>query len=86
MPDEKATTEEFRVQGEQIVEKLKDLLRQGNIRRVSIKDMDGNTLMDIPMTLGVIGALLLPQLAALGAIVVLAAHYRIAIEKAPEEI
>jgi hypothetical protein len=86
MADENVRTEEFRVQGEQIAEKVKELVRQGNIRRVSLKDAEGKTLMDIPLTLGVIGALILPQLAALGAIVVLAAHYRIAVEKAPEEI
>lgn len=86
MADENVRTEEFHVQGAQIAEKVKELIRQGNIRRVSIQNPEGKTVMDIPLTLGVVGAVILPQLAALGAIVVLASHYRIAVEKAPEEI
>ena len=93
MADENVRTEEFRVVGDQIAQKVKELVRQGNIRRVSIQDSEGKTILDLPLTLGVISALILPQLAALSAIVVpcfinnlFRLNYRIAIEKTPEEI
>ncbi|HNA90352.1 MAG TPA: DUF4342 domain-containing protein, partial [Anaerolineales bacterium] len=69
--DEKTRTEEFSVDGERIVAKIKELLHEGNIRKVMIKDKDGKTLMEIPVTFGVVGVLLAPQLAAIGAIAAL---------------
>jgi len=71
---EKTRTEEFQVQGEEILAKVKELVRQGNIRRISIKSEDGKPIVDLPLTLGVVGALLLPQFAALGAIAALVAR------------
>ena len=71
MSEEKAHTEEFKVDGERLVGKIKDLIHQGNIRRIIIKDKEGKTLFELPMTLGVVGALIAPQLAALGAIAAL---------------
>lgn len=85
MTEEKTRTEEFQVQGEQIVGKIKELVRQGNIRHISIKNEEGKTLVGIPLTLGVVGALLLPQLAALGAIAALVTNCTIVVEKAEEE-
>ncbi len=85
MTEEKTRTEEFQVQGEQIVSKIKELVRQGNIRHISIKNEEGKTLVDIPLTLGVVGALLLPQLAAVGAIAALVTNCTIVVEKAEEE-
>ncbi len=85
MSEEKTRTEEFQMQGEQIVSKIKELVRQGNIRHISIKNEDGKTLVDIPLTLGVVGALLLPQLAALGAVAALVTNCTIVVEKAEEE-
>lgn len=79
--DEKTHTEEFRVDGEKIVSKIKELLHEGNIRRVIIKDKDGKTLMEIPMTIGVVGVLIAPQLAALGAIAALLTEANIVVEK-----
>ena len=73
------------MQGEQIIAKIKELVRQGNIRHITIKNEDGKTLVNIPLTLGVIGALLLPQLAALGAIAALVTSCTIVVEKAGEE-
>ena len=75
-------TEEFRVTGEQLVAKLKELLHEGNIRRVIIKDKDGRTLIEIPLTIGVVGAILLPVWAAIGAIAALVTEATIVIEKA----
>jgi Domain of unknown function (DUF4342) len=82
MPDEKVRTEEFQVRGEEIVSKIKELLHEGNIRRVIIKNEDGKTLIDMPLTIGVVGALVAPQLAAIGAIAALLAHGTIVVEKA----
>lgn len=81
MAEEKVHTEEFQVKGEEIVAKIKELLHEGDIRRVIIKNEDGKTLVDIPLTIGVVGALLVPQLAAIGAIAALLAHATIVIEK-----
>jgi len=85
MTEEKSRTEEFQVQGEQVVSKIKELVRQGNIRHISIKNEEGKTLVGIPLTLGVVGALLLPQLAALGAIAALVTNCTIVVEKGEEE-
>ena len=74
-------TEEFRVEGEKLVAKLKELLHEGNIRRIIIKDKDGRTLIEIPLTLGVVGAILLPVWAAIGAIAALVTEATIVIEK-----
>lgn len=82
MSEEKVRTEEFQVRGEEIVSKIKELLHEGNIRRVIIKNEDGRTLIDIPLTIGVVGALVAPQLAAIGAIAALIAHGTIVVEKA----
>ncbi len=81
MTDEKMHTEEFQVKGEEIVAKIKELLHEGNIRRVIIKNEDGKTMIDIPLTIGVVGALVAPQLAAIGAIAALLAHGTIVVEK-----
>jgi hypothetical protein len=82
MSEEKFRTEEFRVDGEELLRKIKDLLKQGNIRRVIIKDRDGKTVFEIPLTLGVVGALIAPQLAAIGAIAALLTEATVVIEKA----
>ncbi len=82
MSEEKVRTEEFQVRGEEIVSKIKELLHEGNIRRVIIKNEDGRTLIDIPLTIGVVGALVAPQLAAIGAIAALLTHGTIVVEKA----
>lgn len=81
MTEEKFRTEEFQVDGDQLVAKIKELLHEGNIRRVSIRNEEGRTLIDLPLTVGVVGALLLPQLAALGAIAALLTNATIVIEK-----
>jgi len=74
-------TEEFKVDGEKIVSKIKELIHEGNIRKVIIKDKDGKVMMEIPVTFGVVGALLAPQLAAIGAIAALLTEATIVVEK-----
>lgn len=81
MSEEKVRTEEFQVSGDMLVAKIKELAREGNIRRVIIKNEEGKTLIDIPLTLGVVGVLVAPQLAALGAIAALVTHGTIVVEK-----
>lgn len=78
-PDVKS--EEFRINGDALVTKVKELLREGNIRRIIIKNEKGDILIEIPMTLGVVGAIVLPVWAALGAIAALAANLTIVVEK-----
>lgn len=81
MPEETIHHEEFRVKGEELLAKLKELLHEGNIRRVIIKNEEGVTLIEIPLTLGLVGAALLPVWAALGGIAALAASCTIVVEK-----
>ena len=81
MPEQKFTTEEFRVEGEKLIAKIKELFHEGNIRRIIIKDKEGKTIMEIPVTLGVVGALIAPQLAAIGAIAALLTEATIVVEK-----
>lgn len=79
--DQHGRTEEFRVRGEELVDKIKEVIHEGNIRRLIIQNAEGRTLIEIPLTLGVIGAVLAPVWAAIGAIAALAADYRIIVEK-----
>ena len=74
-------TEEFKVEGEKVVAKIKELIHEGNIRKVLIKDKEGKTLIEIPMTFGVVGVLIAPQLAAIGAIAALLTEATIVVEK-----
>ncbi|MBI5963322.1 MAG: DUF4342 domain-containing protein [Chloroflexi bacterium] len=74
-------TEEFKVNGEQLLSKLKELLREGNIRRVIIKDKDGKVLIEFPLTFGVVGLILAPTLAAVGAVAALVSEATIIVEK-----
>jgi len=80
MSEEKVRREEFKVSGEALVDKIKELAHEGNIRRIIIKDKSDRTLIDIPLTFGVIGALLAPQLAAIGAIAALVTNATIVVE------
>lgn len=80
-----AKIEEHRVRGEKLVARARELLHEGNVRRLIVKSEDGTILMELPLTVGVVGALLLPAWVALGAIAALAAHYRIGVERAPVE-
>lgn len=74
-------TEEHRVPGESLVARAKELVREGNIRRLIVKDDKGHTVLEIPLTVGVVAAVLAPVWAALGAIAGLANHYTLVVER-----
>ncbi len=74
-------TEEFRLSGEAVVAKVKELVREGNVRRIAIKNDDGKVLIEIPLTIGVIGTVLLPVWAAVGAIAAMVANLTISVER-----
>ena len=84
MSEEKVHTEEFSVNGEDLLSKIKEIIHEGNIRRIIIKKKGGDTVMEIPMTLGVVGALIAPQLAAVGAIAALVTEATVVVEKVDE--
>ena len=81
MADKKSRIEEFEVTGDKVVETVKRLVHEGNIRRITIKDSNGVSLIEIPMTLGVVGAVLVPVLAAIGALAALVTRCTIVVEK-----
>jgi len=81
MSEPRVQTERHRVSGERLLAKIRELVHQGNIRRIIIQNTDGHTIIEIPLTLGVVGALLLPVWVAIGAIAALAADYQIMVEK-----
>lgn len=69
--EHKTTTEEFSVRGERLLEKVKELVNEGNVRKIIIKGKSGKSIAEFPLTVGVVGALLLPVFAAVGAIAAL---------------
>lgn len=75
------STEEIRIRGEELLAKVKELVHEGNVRRLIIKNDEGTTLIEVPLTVGVIGALLLPVWAAIGAIAALATDCTIVVER-----
>jgi hypothetical protein len=79
--EKKSRTEEFKLNGDEILNKLKELLHQGNIRRIILKDESGKTFMEIPLTVGVVGAIVIPVWAAIGAIAALVSKLTIVVEK-----
>jgi hypothetical protein len=81
MEEEKVKKEEFKVSGEEVVKKVKELIKEGNVRRIIIKNEEGKTLVEFPLTIGVVGAVLLPMWAALGAIAALVTKCTIVVEK-----
>ena len=81
MAEENTKREEFKVSGEDVVKKLKELVKEGNIRRIIIKNEEDKTLIEIPLTMGAVGAVLLPIWAAIGAIAALVTKCTIVVEK-----
>ena len=78
---EKVWSEELQVTGKAVVDTVKDLLHEGNVRRVTIKNAEGKTVISVPVTVGVIGVLVAPTVAAIGAIVAMGADYTIVVER-----
>lgn len=82
MTDETRTrTEEIRITGDELLARVKELVHEGNVRRLIIKNESGGTLIEIPLTVGVVGAALLPVFAAIGAIAALATRCSIVVER-----
>jgi hypothetical protein len=83
--EENIRVEEFEVSGEEVIAKIKELVREGNVRRISLQDKDGNTMIEVPLTIGVAagvaGVLVAPVLAAIGAIAALVARMKIVVER-----
>lgn len=77
----KARREEYKVHGEKIVAKIKELVHEGNVRHVVIKNDDGKTLIEFPVSVGVAGALLIPVWAAVGALAALVTNCSIEVER-----
>ena len=73
--------EEFEVTSDELVKRIKDILDEGNATRIIVENEQGKTLLEIPVTIGLVGALLAPWLAALGAIAAIATKCKIRVEK-----
>lgn len=74
-------TEEFKVSGPDVVKKIKELIKEGNIRKIIIRDRDGKIIAEFPLTIGVVGTVILPVVAAIGTIIALVAECTISVEK-----
>lgn len=85
MTDKKTTQEEFKVNGEELLGKVKQIIAEGNVRRLIIKDKDGKSLIELPLTVGVVGIVLAPVLAAVGAIAALVTECTILVERNDEK-
>ncbi len=81
---DKKNKSEFKVSGEELLDKIKELIHEGNVRKIIIKNEKGETYLEIPITLGVIGAILAPVFAAIGALAALAANFTIEVERREE--
>ena len=81
----KTTKETFSINGVQLLKKVKVLIAEGNVRKITIKDKAGKELMSFPVTIGVVGVVLAPILAAVGALAALVTECTIAVERDVEE-
>ena len=81
MTDKEKIVEEIKVSGEQLLKKVNELIKEGNVRKVTIKDKNGNVILSFPLTFGVVGAVLAPLLAAVGAAAALITECTISVER-----
>jgi hypothetical protein len=82
--NEKSTWESFKVTGEELLEKVKEIVKEGNARRIIIKNEKDEVIVEFPMTVGAIGVVLAPLFAAVGALAALVTHCTIEVEKKDE--
>jgi len=73
--------EEFTISSEDLVKKVKELIHEGNVRRITVKDEEGKTMLDLPISVGIIGILIAPMLAAVGAVAAIVTKCTIEIER-----
>lgn len=78
--------DEIKVTADKLKEKLKELVHEGNVRRVIVRNADGRTLLDMPLTAGLAGAVLLPFWTAVAGIVALAKEFTIVVERTPDAV
>ena len=78
------TRNEFKVKGEELLSKIRELIHQGNVTRVIIKNEEGKIYLEIPVNIGIVGALLAPVLAAVGALAALVANFTIEVVRKEE--
>ncbi len=74
-------TEEHRVSGRDLVDKVKQIIHEGNVRKITIKNHEGKSVLVLPLTLGVVGVVLAPLVAAIGTIIALAKDYTVVVER-----
>ena len=74
-------TEKFEVRGEDVAKKIKELIKEGNVRKITITSKEGKTIAEFPLTVGVVGVVLVPVLAAIGAITALVTECTISGER-----
>ena len=79
-------TEEFKVVGEDLVNKVKEIIHEGNVRKITIHDKSGKELMSFPLTVGVVGTVFLPVLAAVGAMAAMVTECSITVEREEEKV
>jgi len=79
---QKVRKEEFSVSADDLIDKVKELIREGNVTRIVVKDEKGRILFEMPATVGVVGVILAPWLAALGAIAALATRCTLVVVRA----
>ncbi len=79
--NERTRTEEFRLDGAQVLAKVKELIHAGNVRRIILRSEEGKTYLEIPLTVGLVGVALLPIFAAVGAIAAVVAKMSVVVEK-----
>ncbi len=77
----KKQQEEFKVEGKKVVNKVKALIKEGNVRKITVKDSKGKVILSLPVTAGVVGALLLPPLVVIGAIAALLTECTITVQR-----
>jgi len=81
----RVTLEEFKVLGKELVDKVREIIHEGNVRRIIIRDEHGHTFIEIPLTVAAIGVVAAPILAAVGAIAAHLAHFTIIVERVHSE-
>jgi hypothetical protein len=83
--EKKFKEETFKVEGTKLLEKVKELIKAGNVRSIVIKDKNGKEIVQVPLTLGVIGAAIAPALAAIGAIAALVTECTVTVVREEHE-
>ena len=85
MQDFHTFEEEIRLKGRELVDKISELIHEGSVRRIVIKDDHGLTFMEIPLSLAAVGAVIAPILAAVGALATAVSHFRVVVVRVDEK-